>query len=499
MVTWILLTPPDDPRLLELGWRPGPLPFGTGTVLGHALGRIRRAGGGQVIVVLPESGGAHREAAALRESPPGLDVRVEWFAPGEDWHGRLAPWLVDETWWWDLDRISMVNLEAVLAEAAGRRDEPRLLVVADERTDEGDSGGRWTGLARLRGTTDPGGPWSSREGWWKAIAPGAGQIVCAAPAFDLSQLEDYRAAALSALPPTRHIAEGARVHPSARLEAPVWIDPGVQIEEDARIGPHVRVGAGSVIGRGAIVERTWVGPATRVGPGTTWREGLLGPRGSWHAGPVWAHPDELAPVGGQDPSVPTIQRLLALVALGVLSPVLVAIALAIWLDDPGPVLFTQLRAGGPRLGRSRVFPLFKFRTMRIDAERIGARLREQHGGTFMKLVHDPRLTRLGAWLRRTSLDELPQLINVVRGELRLVGNRPLPLYEARALRESWQRKRFEGPAGITGLWQTHGRSDLDEVERLALDALYATGRNPWRDLRLLLRTLPALFGRRGAR
>jgi lipopolysaccharide/colanic/teichoic acid biosynthesis glycosyltransferase len=140
--------------------------------------------------------------------------------------------------------------------------------------------------------------------------------------------------------------------------------------------------------------------------------------------------------------------------------------------------------------------------MHPDAEqRVEAlRARNQYrGGAFFKLEDDPRITRVGRFLRRTSLDELPQLLNVLRGEMRLVGNRPLPLYEAEALTEDWQRARFLAPAGITGLWQISGRSELSERERLALDALYAATRSFRGDLGILLRTVPALLARRGAR
>ena len=491
MTTWILLPPTDDARFAELGWPPGPPTAPPATWLGRALARVSVLEAVRVVLLLHGPGAANREAAALRARPPGLELHFVWLTPGENWRLTLEPWLTGEVWWWDLGRTHPVDLASLHADVASRLDGHLRVVRAGT--------GEWTGLARTIGPGALDAPCESREACLHAIASSLATLEVQGDVIDLTDPDVYRRATLEILPPTRHAGPDVAIHPSAHLLEPVWLEPGVTIGPDARVGPHVLVGAGACIGRGTVLRETIVAPLTRVGAGTSWTGCLVGPRGTWQSGHAWAHPDELASVPGLDPRVPHAQRAVALVALLLLTPVLAAVALAIWLDDPGPVLFTQLRAGGPRLGRSRVFPLFKFRTMRRDAEQLGAELRARHGGTFVKPEHDARITRLGNWLRRTSLDELPQLLNVVRGELRLVGNRPLPLYEARELHEPWQRKRFEGPAGITGLWQTHGRSDLDEVERLALDALYATGRNAWWDLRLLLRTLPALLRRRGAR
>lgn len=190
---------------------------------------------------------------------------------------------------------------------------------------------------------------------------------------------------------------------------------------------------------------------------------------------------------------------LALLALVVLAPLLLCIMAAIRLDSPGPALFTQLRSGGARPdGSIRVFRVFKFRTMVDGADALRISLREATpDGPFFKLKGDPRITRVGRLLRAWSLDELPQLLNVVRGEMRLVGNRPLPLDEAELLREPWQRARFRAPAGITGLWQVSARSDCTPRARLALDTAYAATRSPWLDFRILLATVPAIFRRKG--
>jgi lipopolysaccharide/colanic/teichoic acid biosynthesis glycosyltransferase len=202
-----------------------------------------------------------------------------------------------------------------------------------------------------------------------------------------------------------------------------------------------------------------------------------------------------------------LDRVLALIALIVFSPVMLLIALIVKLDSPGPIFYSQLRVGEGRRTtsgqyRGKVFALMKFRTMRADADR---RLREvladnEYGSApFVKIKDDPRITRVGHFLRASSLDELPQLFNVVKGDMGLVGNRPLPLYEAEQLDDDWQRIRFNAPAGITGLWQISGRSDLSAEERIVLDNYYALTRSLWSDVRILLVTIPVLLARRGAR
>ena len=202
-----------------------------------------------------------------------------------------------------------------------------------------------------------------------------------------------------------------------------------------------------------------------------------------------------------------VDRLIAVTALIVLSPVLFLVALLIKLDSPGPVLYSQLRVGqGKRMPagqyQGRVFELLKFRTMYQDADRRLKDVLEQNeygDSPFVKIKNDPRITGVGRLLRATSLDELPQFLNVVRGDMGLVGNRPLPLYEAEQLGDDWQRIRFDAPAGITGLWQISGRSDLSAEERIVLDSYYALTRSTWSDVKIVLLTIPALLARRGAR
>jgi lipopolysaccharide/colanic/teichoic acid biosynthesis glycosyltransferase len=171
----------------------------------------------------------------------------------------------------------------------------------------------------------------------------------------------------------------------------------------------------------------------------------------------------------------------ASLGLALASPVLAASALAIKLEDGGPVLYRQRRVG--RDGRE--FELVKLRTMVVGAETQGAGWAVNRG--------DPRITRVGRVLRRLSLDELPQLWNVVRGEMSLIGPRPTLKYQVDRYTDH-QRRRLEVKPGITGWAQIHGRAALPWEERIELDVWYVEHRSPWLDLKILLRTPLALFG-----
>jgi lipopolysaccharide/colanic/teichoic acid biosynthesis glycosyltransferase len=176
------------------------------------------------------------------------------------------------------------------------------------------------------------------------------------------------------------------------------------------------------------------------------------------------------------------------------SPLMLAAAVAVKLSSSGPVLFAQRRDG---LG-GRPFTMYKFRTMAVDAEQRKAQLRafsEQDGPAF-KMTHDPRVTRVGRLLRASSIDELPQLWNVLRGEMSLVGPRPLPCDESAAC-EAWQRRRLTVTPGLTCIWQVAGRSLVSFAEWVRMDLQYVGRRTPLHDLKLLLLTVPALLLRRG--
>jgi exopolysaccharide biosynthesis polyprenyl glycosylphosphotransferase len=175
-----------------------------------------------------------------------------------------------------------------------------------------------------------------------------------------------------------------------------------------------------------------------------------------------------------------------------LAPVWLLVALAIRLDSPGPVFFRQVRSG--RHGKPFVF--YKFRSMRQDAEAELERLRDlnEASGPLFKIRDDPRQTRVGRFLRRTSIDELPQLYNVLLGEMSLVGPRP-GLPSEVALYQDWQRRRLDIQPGITGLWQVRGRSDLTFDEMVMLDIYYGENWSLLTDVQILVRTIPQfLFG-----
>lgn len=203
------------------------------------------------------------------------------------------------------------------------------------------------------------------------------------------------------------------------------------------------------------------------------------------------------PVSGWRTELKRIFDFAAATALLVLLlPLFIVAAIAIRLDSPGPVFFIQTRMGWNK----RRFQLFKFRTMVIDAE---ARMREiehlnEKEGPIFKIRNDPRITRVGRWLRRTSVDELPQLINVLLGDMSMVGPRPLSLRDALGLDAAWQKRRFSVKPGITCLWQVSGRSNLSFREWMLLDLEYIDHWSLGLDFRILLRTIPAVLSGRGA-
>lgn len=182
----------------------------------------------------------------------------------------------------------------------------------------------------------------------------------------------------------------------------------------------------------------------------------------------------------------------SLMLLG-LGPLFAVIALAIKLDSPGPVFFRQRRIG--RGGQA--FDMFKFRSMVKDADRVKDELREQNEAVgLFKIEDDPRITRVGRLLRRTSIDELPQLFNVLKGDMSLVGPRPLVPDEDRKI-QGWQRRRSNFRPGMTGMWQIFGASRIPMHEMVKIDYLYGANWSLWRDLKILARTVPVVVGRRG--
>jgi len=187
--------------------------------------------------------------------------------------------------------------------------------------------------------------------------------------------------------------------------------------------------------------------------------------------------------------------LLAGIGLALLLPLLPAIVALIKLDSPGPVLFRQKRVG--RGGR--LFTCYKFRSMTHDAEKRKAALAERNEatGAAFKIRDDPRITAIGHFLRRSSLDEVPQLFNVIAGQMSIVGPRPQIPSEV-ACYAPWHRRRLEVKPGITCLWQVSGRSHIAFDEWMRLDLEYVQRRSTMLDIEILLRTLPAVIARKGA-
>ena len=186
---------------------------------------------------------------------------------------------------------------------------------------------------------------------------------------------------------------------------------------------------------------------------------------------------------------------LALLGLLVSLPLWFLIMVFIKYDSKGPVIFKQVRVGK----EGKLFVLYKFRSMHLGAEEMKESLKHLNvaKGPVFKIKDDPRVTRVGRFLRRSTLDELPQLVNVVKGEMSLVGPRP-PLPEEVAVYTPLQKKRLEVTPGLTCLWQVSGRSEISFSEWIQLDLYYIQHQSLLLDIKILIRTLPAILSRRGA-
>lgn len=189
------------------------------------------------------------------------------------------------------------------------------------------------------------------------------------------------------------------------------------------------------------------------------------------------------------------------VGILILSPVLMLTAILIKIDSKGPVIYKSKRVGTGY----KIFDFYKFRSMQMDSDsqleelaELNRYVRDEHPPTksaFVKLTDDPRVTRIGEFIRRTSIDQLPQLFNVIKGDMSLVGNRPLPLDEAEMLTSNEWSQRFMGPAGVTGLWQikSRGKKDISARERKKFDNFYASKYSFWFDLEIMIKTVPVIF------
>jgi lipopolysaccharide/colanic/teichoic acid biosynthesis glycosyltransferase len=319
--------------------------------------------------------------------------------------------------------------------------------------------------------------------------------------------------------PTVLVGEGCRIHPSARIVGPVVIQHGVTIKEEVTIiGPAV-IGADSRLDHRAKVLQAVVATESAVGTRRVVRHNLANGRNGRaipeHEGDPEGPVQTAAffPRGGANVQLAekTLQRqsggrmparalklafdvAVAAAGLIVLSPVFAIIAALIKLDSPGPIFFRHAREGKG----GKVFQCLKFRTMRADAHQLQ---REMYRGSNVdgpqfKLEYDSRVTRVGHWLRATNTDELPQLINVLLGQMSLVGPRPSPFRENQIC-VPWRRARLSVRPGITGLWQVcrHDRSGGDFHQWIAYDTMYVANMSFLLDMKVLLATILSLGGK----
>jgi len=212
----------------------------------------------------------------------------------------------------------------------------------------------------------------------------------------------------------------------------------------------------------------------------------------------WFEGEEMGALGSCSQAYRISKRILdvtvCLVLLPFIIPVIAVCSLALWIENPGPILFCQQRTGW----RGKRFKMFKLRTMVVNAEQLKSELRHLNELSWpdFKISNDPRVTKVGRFLRKTSLDELPQIFNVLIGEMSLVGPRPTSF--AAQTYKTWHTERLEVLPGITGLWQVSGRSDVDFDDRLRLDIEYIRRRSFWFDLTLLFKTISAVLHPKGA-
>lgn len=181
----------------------------------------------------------------------------------------------------------------------------------------------------------------------------------------------------------------------------------------------------------------------------------------------------------------------SLAGLLLLSPVLIIVSILIKLESDGPIIFSQDRIGYKGKG----FKMYKFRSMVVNAEELKKKLAEQNemSGPMFKMKNDPRVTKVGKFIRKTSIDELPQLINILKGEMSLVGPRPSLPKEVKEF-EPWMMERLEVKPGLTCYWQVSGRNDIDFEDWMKLDIKYIRERSFWLDIKLIFKTFFVLFG-----
>lgn len=191
-----------------------------------------------------------------------------------------------------------------------------------------------------------------------------------------------------------------------------------------------------------------------------------------------------------------IDLLGSVIGLIVLSPIILIVSLLIKFESKGPVIFSQDRIGKD----GEIFKMYKFRSMVVNAEELKEKLKEQNemSGPMFKMKEDPRVTRIGKFIRKTSIDELPQLINILKGDMSLVGPRPSLPKEVEQF-EDWMMERLEVKPGLTCYWQVSGRNNIDFEEWMKLDIKYIRERNTLTDIKLIFKTVFVLFGDENAR
>jgi lipopolysaccharide/colanic/teichoic acid biosynthesis glycosyltransferase len=318
-----------------------------------------------------------------------------------------------------------------------------------------------------------------------------------------------------------YIGGGHSIHPTARFVGPIVVHPDACVEENATVlGPSV-IGAGARIACGAVVAHATIGPDCLVPSGRivrdrAWFENGAGDEddGSPADHPPLSYTERLARLSVdphehaqiQDEDAPgrrrhrRLQRALDIIvaglSLGVLTPVIVVLAAMIRLESEGPIFYSDKREGL----RGRVFGCWKFRTMFMGAHLTQRDLTalDQTDGPHFKVDRDPRVTRVGRLLRATNLDEIPQLMNVLLGQMSLVGPRPSPFRENQVC-VPWRDARLSVRPGITGFWQVcrHDRSSGDFHQWIEYDLLYVRHRSWWLDLKILAATILTLGGKAG--
>ena len=191
----------------------------------------------------------------------------------------------------------------------------------------------------------------------------------------------------------------------------------------------------------------------------------------------------------------TIDILGALLGIIILSPIWLIVALNIKIESKGPIFFAQKRVGK----NEKVFNMYKFRSMVSNAEELKVKLQEQNemSGPMFKMKDDPRVTKVGKFIRKTSIDEIPQLWNILKGEMSLVGPRPSLPKEVKEF-EPWMKRRLDVKPGLTCYWQVSGRNNIDFEQWMALDIKYVNERSLWIDIKLIFKTIFVLFGDKNA-